>query len=290
MKKQIVGIVVLMLVVTAVVSATQVNVKENNQMTKSGVDVPVWKKGDSWTYNEHYAVYNYNVNGTYSARFYWNNTVTYTVTGDTGDNYTVKVTSKNPEGRFIILSHRLKFTPFVKFSAEWQYRKTDLAQVHRTFQWKGLVIWFVGKIGLPFPAPYQDKGEEFLTPPMALLPFPLNVGTNGTLPQIHHTGPEKCTLYWGLITIFNTASVDWYSGPSTYTTKMENITVPAGTYTAFNVSAIHDYGPAGHDYWRTYYVPEIGYFAKQSINIDWNSGGKPYYVDNLELVSYSYTP
>jgi ribosomal protein L33 len=290
MKNKIVGIVIFMLVATTVVSATNINVKEKIQPTLVGVDVPVWEKGDSWTYEYHHSAFNYNTNGTSSMVFYLNCTITFIVTDTTGENYTVKTTTKNTEGRMIIGLFKVKLTRFTKLSEEYKVRKTDLANVQDTYQIKGPVIWFRGKIGLPIPAQYHITGEEILTPPMTLMPFPLIAGTNGTLPQIHHIGYEKLSMYWGLISIYDYPEVSWYTGPCTYTCKMENITIPKGTYEAYNVSAIHNFGGAGHDYWHSYYVPEIGNFVKYSFNIDWDSTGKPYAIRNLELVSTTYTP
>ena len=98
MKNKIVGIVILMLVATTVVSATNINVKEKIQPTSSSVDVPVWKKGDSWTYESHEIRYKYDSNGTLWYTLYHNCTSTFTVTDDVGDNYTVKMTSTNNRG------------------------------------------------------------------------------------------------------------------------------------------------------------------------------------------------
>ncbi len=53
MKRKFVGIVIFILVVTTVVSATNINMKENIQTTASSADVPVWEVGDTWTYDVH---------------------------------------------------------------------------------------------------------------------------------------------------------------------------------------------------------------------------------------------
>jgi hypothetical protein len=81
-----------------VVSATNINVKKDIQTTTSGADVPVWKVGDSWTYEENQSCYNYDTHG--NITFIWNfeYTSTYTVTKDTGDSYTLKMTAKNVKG------------------------------------------------------------------------------------------------------------------------------------------------------------------------------------------------
>jgi hypothetical protein len=288
MKKKIIGIVVLMLVATTVVSATNINVKEKIKPTSSSVDVPVWKKGDSWTYNEQYQQIYYDPDG--GINFIWihNCTSTYTVTNDTGDNYAVKMTSKNNEGRLNIGIFRIKFTQFTKFTQEMQFRKTDLAYVN-TFknQEKGPVIWLLGKIGLPIPAQYSDIYESTLTP-QVFLPFPLTAGTNGTLPSFTATGHEKMLLYWGLIKFIDSDYSFEYPA-QTYYCEMATITVPAGTYDAYNVSTDVYFG-SSHNYTWTYYIPEFGFYAKQVSHADWGDTGKLTGDYKFELVSTTYKP
>jgi hypothetical protein len=287
MKKKIVGIVVLMLVATAVVSATNINVKETSQPTSAGVDVPVWKIGDSWTYNEQYHQIFYDSDGGINFIWYHNCTSTYTVTDDTGDHYAVKLTSENNEGSLNIGIFRLKFTPFTKLTQEMEFRKTDLAYVN-TFknQEKGPVIWLLFNI-VPIPAQYSDIWENTLTPSV-FLPFPLTAGTNGTLPGNTGTGHETLSLYWGLIKFINTDfSFDFPA--LNYTCEMANITVPAGTYDAYNVSTDVYFG-SSHNYTWTYYVPEMGFYAKQITHSDWGASGKLTQDYKYELVSTTYEP
>jgi len=296
MIKKIVGIVVLMLVATTVVSASTINVKETTKSTSSNVDVPIWEVGDSWTYNDHWAVLMY-PRGVYSeAIFYWNSTITYTVTDDTGDNYTVMITSKNPEGWFSLSApYYFKFTPFLKYSEEYTFRKTDLGRVCSKYQIKGLLFWYFRLNGLlSIPAQAHLLGEQTFTPPVVLLPSPFTAGITGTLPPISSMGWETFSLYWGLYSVYDSLSLCRYlwdsPGPSTYTCEMETITVPAGTYEAYKITATRDFGIDGHDIWQTYYVPEVGYHVKQYTNIDWNDGGAPYWIESLELISTTYTP
>jgi hypothetical protein len=290
MKRKIVMIVIFMLVATTLVSATNtINIQEKTKPKNCYVDVPVWTKGDSWTYLDSRSQFTYNPNGTAYTKFFFNCTTTYTVTDTTGDYYTVKMASKENQGRLTQESIRLIFTPFYKFSQEIKIRKTDLAWISNTYQWKGPVFWLIGSIGFPIPAQEQCIGENINTPPMTTMPFPLVVGKNGTLPQIHHTGFEKASLYWGLRVLEDIPNVSWYTVPFTYTCQMTDITVPAGNYSAFNVTAIHNSGNE-HDYYQTYYVPEVGNFAKQSFNLDWDMSGRPYWTEEIKLVSTTYTP
>jgi hypothetical protein len=288
MKKKIIGIVVLMLLVTTVVSATNVNVKEQSQPTSVGVDVPVWEVGDTWVYNQRAIEYRYTQNGTLWFLLYRNATLTHEVTDDTGDNYTLKITSKNIEGSLTIGSFRLKFTPFTKLTCEMIFRKTDLADFHESWQEKGLVFWLLGKIGIPIPAQYK-RTWEYAWDGAIILPFPLIAGTNGTLPGYSYTGQSKCSMYWGLITLFDHPVTSYSAAPQHYHCEMADITVPAGNYSAYNVSVDQLYG-AGHSHTWRYYVPEVGFFGKQYFDIDYDTSGKPYSHYEVELVSTTYTP
>jgi hypothetical protein len=289
MKKKIVGIVVLMLVATTVVSATNINVKEKIQPTSSSVDVPVWVKGDSWTYNYHEIIYKYRANGTLWYTCYYNDTETSTVTNDTGDSYTVKVNSTNNEGRATIGSIRLKFTRFTKSSGELVVRKTDLAGLRESDQEKGFAFLLIGKIGLPIPTQYMHFSEWNYTPAWVNLPFPMTAGTNGTFPGFSFTVQEKCYLYWGLFKLFDWPAESYTDLPIGYNCEMANITTPAGTFNAYNVSVESTYGLGHYSCWR-YYLPDVGNLAKIYFNNDWDETGKPGTIFESELVSTTYTP
>lgn len=288
MKRIIVGIIILMLVITTVVPAIKINLKDITQTTSVGTDVPVWKVGDSWMYHEHYYMLMYSNNGSIWYVYHHNFTSTYTVTNDIGGNYTVKMTSKNNQGRVTIGAIKLKFTPFTITTQELYLRKTDLAVAKVSYQEKGLAFWLLGKIGFPIPVQYSDVEESIHIPPLVVMPFPLTAGTNGTLPNVTVQGYEKCSLFWGLIKLYNSSGTG-YTGDLNYTCEMENISVPAGTFNSYNVSEDVFYGSA-HDYYRSYYVPELGYYAKQSIHNDWDASGKPFCMYEAELVSTTYTP
>jgi len=289
MKGKIIGIVVLMLVTTTVVSATNINVKEKIQPKSSSVDVPVWQKGDSWTYNYHEIKYRYDTNGTLWYTCYFNNTETLTVTDDTGSNYTVKWTSINNEGRATIGKIRLKFTPFTKFSGELIVRKTDLAALRESDQEKGFAFWLIGNIGFPIPTQYLHFREWIYTPAWVTLPFPMTAGASGTFPGLSYTYQEKCYLYWGLFKLFDWPAQSYTNSPIGYHCEMANITTPAGNFNAYNVSVETTYGLGHYFCWR-YYVPEVGNLAKIYFSSDWDTNGNPGTIFGSELVSTTYTP
>jgi len=198
------------------------------------------------------------------------------------------MTSANDEGRVTIGSFHFKFTKYTKFTRELTLRKSDLASVSESAQEKGLVFLLIGNI-IPIPAQYTDAWGGTNSPPDVMLPFPFNAGSYGIFPNVTYTGHEKCTLYWGLITMYNWPEVLGYTGEQNYTCEMANITVPAGTYDAYNVSAEATYG-LGHSSRWSYYVPEVGWLAKQTINSDQDPSGHPGFIFESELVSTTYTP
>jgi hypothetical protein len=287
MNKKIIGIVVLMLVTTTVVSATNINVKKTIKQTSAGIDAPVWEKGDSWTYNEQYHQIFYNKNGDIYYTWFHNCTCTYTVIADTEESYTLKMTSKNNEGSLTFGLFRLKFTPFVKFTQEIQCRKTDLGYINCSNQEKGPAFWLLGKIGLPIPTQYSDTWEVSFTPAWIYLPFPFTAGTNGILPGYNETGQEKMGLYWGLIKFFD---VDFSNNVAAcnYTCEMADISVPAGNYNAYNISTDEYFG-SSHNYTRLYYVPDLGYIAKNIEHLELDDSGKPLWDYKVELKSTTYT-
>jgi len=288
MKRKIVGIFVCMLLTATVVSATNFNKKNNIQTAVSTVDVPEWEVGDSWTYNEMYNQTWYDKNGDIFFQWYHNCTNTYTVTAEIGDTYTVEVISSNDEGSLRYGSYRLKFTPSVKFIETFECRKTDLAYIRYAHQEKGFASLSYGKIGLSIPAQYYDIWEASFAPGLVYLPFPFTAGSNGIIPICAEDGHENMGLYWGLINFIYT-DFHFFFLPLNYTCEMAEITVPAGTYNAYNVSTDIYFG-SSHNYTRIYYVPEVGYYVKYIDHKDSRDPGKPTEDYKYELVSTTYKP
>jgi hypothetical protein len=218
-----------------------------------------------------------------------NFTLILTVTDTTGENYTLKLTSKNFEGRIIIDSYRLKFTALTKATDEIINRKTDLGTYHEAWGIKGPVFWLIGSIGLPLPAQYQQAVTMSFATPHVTLPFPFTAGVSGTLPGYSFTFQEKQSLYWGLITLINIPETPYTNSPLPYQCEMANVTVPAGTYNTYNVSVDFPIGIHGHYSSWQYYVPEVGNDVKSCV-YQTTGGGSPVYNIVSELVSTTYTP
>jgi len=289
MYKKIIGICICMLVTTTLVSATNINIKEKIQPLSFTVDVPVWEEGDSWTYTFHHTHYKYTSNGTLWATIDYNCTLLQTVTDNSGDNYTVTWTSTDFEGRATYGSVKLKYTPFTKYTAEFIFRKTNLASYQERHQLKGFVFWLIGTVGFPFPAQFMHTREWIYKTAAEYLPFPMTAGTNGTYPGFQYSYQEKCSLYWGIVSLLNNPITNYSSTPRNYHCEMENITVPKGTYNAYNVSVDLTYGLGQRHDWR-YYVPEVGNTVKVYIDVDNDNSGNPGTIYKLELVDFNYTP
>ena len=287
MKIKIIGFLVcILLIATALPVAGTVN-KITSQPASTSADVPTWEVGDSWTYNEKYVNRVYKADGTIWYLWYHNCTSTYNVTDITAENYTLTMTSTNNEGSVTIGSFHFKFSKYIKFSGEMIFKKTDLSLVSRSAQEKGLVFLLLFNI-IPIPMQYTDVWAGTFSPTVRYLPFPLTAGTNGTLPNASYTGYEKCSLFWGLITMYNWPNLYGYTGEQNYTCEMANITVPMGTYDTYNVSVTSTSGMY-HALEFYYYAPEVGWMVKEVSN-DTDVGGRPGSSFESELVSFSYTP
>jgi hypothetical protein len=160
------------------------------------------------------------------------------------------------------------------------------------WQEKGFVFWLIGNINLPIPAYFSDVLEETYTPADKSLPFPITAGTTGTLPGYSFSGKDKSSIYWGIFKIIDTD----YSGnilERDYNCEMATITVPAGTYDAYNISREGNFHQDYEDYYTTtwsYFVPQVGYVAKQFHHLNYDDSGQYFHEYIGELVSTTYEP
>lgn len=289
MKKKIIGgILFLMLVSTMVVSATNIDVKENHinrsVVVDDSADVPVWEVGDSWIFNEHYYECSYRKDGTIGASWRHNCTSTYTVIDDTGDTYKVELTSENNEGSTNFGKNQLRHTKFTKLKQVLEHRKTDLAYVRIFHQVKGPVFWLIGKIGIPIPAQYSLDAEWTCEPANELFPFPITQGKTGTFSTFTNIGHQKVSLYFGLIKLGD-SDFNYDNPAKDYSCEMDSITVPAGTFDAYKIS--REMG-SEQNYSYLYYVPEVGFYAKISSHLEKDDSGKTVLNYEHELLSTTY--
>jgi len=282
LKTKIVGILVCMLLIaTMAIPTVAINRKTNNQQTSTDADVPEWEVGDSWTYELHY-FQNGDMNESYSFEVIGD--ITYEVMEDTGDTYVLEGTTGEFDLVINIGRLVLKPTRFMTIGTELEIQKSDLALVQWHQFTKGLYLPWVGPIPLPVPVQVEAVSTTTFDPSWIIIPFPLYDGKTGTLDAVEFTDTGKTALYWGLITIYDGENTWGWSGLD-YTCYEEQVTVPAGIYTAYNVSAEYP----DYDCIRSYYVEEVGNSVKQLIHIQF-SNHVTYYYMAMELKSTTYTP
>ncbi len=246
-------------------------------------DVPVWTVGDSWTYEMLY-----HESGDKNESFYYDviGEITYEVIDDSGDIYKLKGTGANFSLSLTVGNLKFKPTRFFKAGTELEIRKSDLALVFWHQFTKGLYLPYIGKLPLPIPIQLEAFKKTTFSPPWSIMPFPLYDGKNGTLNSVDFEEEFRSQMYWGLIKLSDGNNTWGFSGLD-YTCNEEQVTVPAGTYTAYNVSAEYP----DWDWFRSFYCEEVGNSVKQLIHIDYGgSEHVTYYHMELDLISTTYTP
>lgn len=291
MKNKIVEVIICMLLIA--IMAIPISALTNVDQTKTfnienvkktqaiDADVPTWEVGDSWTY-EMYFFENGDENESYSYEVICD--ITYEVIDDTGDTYTLEGTSDNLDFKLNIGSIILKPTRFLKLGTEIEVQKSDLALVQWYQYAKGVFLPRLGPIPIPLPIQVDAALTTTFDPYWCIMPFPLYDGKNGTLASVNLTDAGKTKLYWGLITIYEGENT-WGIHGLNYTCNEEQVTVPAGTYTTYNVSAEYP----DYDWFRSYYAEEIGNSVKQFIHISFGNHVTYYHME-LDLKSTTYTP
>jgi hypothetical protein len=71
--------------------------------------------------------------------------------------------------------------------------------------------------------------------------------------------------------------------------EMANVTVPAGTYNAYNISVDLPNGMHGHYSSWEYYMPNEGFYVK-AYESQTTPSGQPDFTTVYELVSTTHTP
>ena len=287
--RKIIGILLLILVSAMIVSVSNIIDKVKSIDNTIVADVPIYEVGDSWVYAYEESDYNFDMNGKITLVFNRSWTSTISVTDDSGDFYTLEETTENVKGNLRWHDTKIRFTPFTRVKVNYKLRKTDLAESETIIETRGFVFWLIGSIEFPIPAQIYMRQDLVNTPPRLDLPFPLIEGTNGTIPAYSSHFITTCSLYWGRISIWD-GEGDSDTESSEYNCEKESITTSTGTYEAYNVSGEVFWGNQAHDYYRYYYVPEIGNSVRQTRHGDWDSSGRTWYDEEWELISTTYKP
>lgn len=280
LKKKIIGLFVCILLLSSMVlPVTAILKSQELSKTSYTSDVPIWHVGDEWTYNFIESAIDFPV--TYSLF----GDLTFKVVEDLGNSYLLEATTR-PDGQFDLGNFGLKTTILTTFSMSLQIRKTDLALEYYREIIKGVFLVTIGKITLPIPLQIIGNSDIEFDVPWVIMPFPLYDGKSGNLSATEFVFTNYyMKLFWGLIPVLGPLNITWPITPVPYNCSAEKITVEAGAFDVFNISA----NGIGDSKFVSYYANEIGNTAKEVIYIPHGGGGLRYSL-KLELKDWSYTP
>jgi hypothetical protein len=281
MKKKTIGMFVLMLVSTTTILPVTATVEKNDMnVSKSEVDVPIWSVGDSWTYQMEYFESDPKGILTYSVI----SDITIEVTEDSEDSYKLIGMFDSPKIVVTLWRISLKPTKSVEYKHNIEISKEDLGLVKWDQMMEGIFLLCIGKIPLPIPIQFLARFENIFQPAWNILPFPLYDGKSGNLESVQFKHDFEVSMFRGLIPI-NVGEGGWELPQLSYTCTKEQIAVPAGTYNAYRVRA--DQG--GNMHFTSYYNEEVGNVVKETIYIPFEETGTTYFDLDLSLKSTTYS-
>ncbi len=266
MKMKIIGLFVSILIISTIIfPVAAITERHDIRATSYDADVPIWKKGDEWTYH-------FIESRTYGVVYSLSGDLTLKVVEDSGDSYILEGETK-PKGAFDLGGYGLKTTRFSSFSMRLQIRKTDLALENILEQIKGFFLITIGPFTLPFPIQIVGNVYVEFEDSWVIMPFPLYDGKSGNLSSVEilHIN-NYFYLFWGLISVFDPFNSTIPYTPIPYTCSEEQITVDAGSFDVFNVSAEWVDGSR----FMSYYSEELGNVAKEVIYIPYGGGSVQY--------------
>jgi hypothetical protein len=233
-------------------------------------NVPIWATGNSWTYTVNNINVTYNQGGQQILMQGSVDDFTWTVTDVSGDYYTVSFTGKLTATYDILLNsqtttlHLLgSFTPkLTRLKGTIQFTKASL-QVHAvSIQMLGITMAKVNSLPFNLPLPFKLVSQGSLTTDFPLFDFPLYTLKTWTLPDLTLTMSSTFGGIFGLIQVPFTVSVHYGWFPLAFWTfGKEDVTVPAGTYSAYRVVSLIS------DYFTYYYAADVGNIVKIDVTL-----------------------
>ena len=279
MKKKIIGIFVCVLMVsTIVIPVTALTDRHDIGTTSYGANIPIWEKGDSWTYH-------FTESRTYAYNYKLSGDLTFKVVNDSGDSYLLEAATK-PHGVFDLGGFGLKTTRFSSISMRLKMRKDNLGLESFLEKIKGIFLLKIGPVTLPIPVHFALNLNIEFDPTWAIIPFPLFDGKYGNLngTEILHI-KAYAHLFWGLIPVFGPQNYSIPLTPVPYTCSVEQIDVEGSTFDVYNVTAEWMDGSR----FVSYYAEDVGNVVKELILIPYG-GGEVWHSLVLELKDWSFTP
>jgi len=279
MRKILVGIFICILITSTIILPVSALTDETGiKITSYDADVPIWEKGDEWSY--HFTDTSIGI-VTYS----FIADITFEVVEDSGDSYILECHTK-PQGSFIYGGLGLKASRLTSLDISLQLRKADLGLENFEEKIKGIFFIKIGFITIPIPLQVELNLEVEFDPTWIIMPFPLYDGKFGNLSstEFWHTN-MYFHLFWGLIPIFGPLNVSWPITTVPYSCSADKISVDAGTFDVYNVTAEWMEGSK----FVSYYSEEIGNVAKEIIYLPEGVGPSEHSII-LELKDYIYSP
>ena len=278
MNKKIIGLFVsLLMISTLIIPAAAIIKRRGLQSTPYTTDVPIWEVGDEWTYY-------FNELKTRELILSLSGDLTLKVVEDTGASYILEAVT-NPQGYFEFGNIKLKTTRLTSYAMTLKIRKADLGLENYKERIKGLLLLTIGSFKIPIPIQFEGYVNVDFEPTWNIIPFPLYEGKNGHLSSVEfwHT---KCFvhMFWGLIPIYPEFKESFPVTEVPYTCSQEQMTVEAGTFDSYNVTAEWFEGSK----FISYYSEEVGNVVKEIIYV--RSGWGVNHAVTLELKDWSKTP
>jgi len=279
MKNKIIGTFLFIILISAIVyPVTAITDFNKSQTILNDANIPIWEKGDQWTYNfieSRSQMFVYTLSGELSLK----------VVEDSSDSYVLEAKTR-PQGNFDMGGYGLKTTRLTFLTMRIQMRKTDLALEGFYYQIKGLLFITIGSITTPIPIQVAGSATVEFDPPWVIMPFPLYDGKSGELSEVEILNINVYfTLFWGLVSIYGPQNYSIPYFPIPYICSQEQINVEAGNFNVFNVSAEATDGSK----FVSCYCEEVGNVVSEIILLPFG-GGRVQYSLTLELKDWSYTP
>jgi hypothetical protein len=277
MKKKIIGIFVcLLLVSTIIIPVAAITKKHETRMASYTADVPIWEVGDEWTYH-------FNEFKTREIYLSLSGDLTLKVVDETGDSYILEATTR-PQGGFEYENIKLKTTRLTFYTIRLQIRKSDLGLENYEERIKGIALLTIGSFRIPIPIQFEGHFNVEFDPTWKIIPFPLYNGKNGYLSSVEfwHTN-VFLNMFWGLIPVLPASEESFPVTEVPYTCSQEQLTVKAGIFDVYNVTAEWFEGSK----FVSYYSEEVGNIVKEVIYV--RSGWGVNHALTLELKDWSKT-
>jgi hypothetical protein len=282
-KKTIVIFLVSMLVIPSIiVSGEQVNDKKVTSNAPD--DVPIWQKGDSWTYtiSSFYVNYSYGgrkilMNGRIDDLKWIVSDVTDTtyvvsVTGVVSANYNIEA----PVGNLILRVSGIINPSSNTLRGTIIFNKANLHVVDIDATLLGISSVSFYDLPISIPLPIRITANGGLSVPFPLFDFPLHVLKFWNLPEIDLTGELSFGGIFGLIKIPMTLTRHYDFTLLAFSCLYQApIEVGAGTFDAWRIMSLIG------GYYEYYYAPSVENIIKFEVNLA--NGGAQGELKSFEL-------